>query len=536
MSEIQEHLERHAEMKEIRAIEEPHWREIAMMIRPDDRDFDAHVQRRRDDSAIFDATPIYALDNFAGGIFSQLTNPMNRWFGLGIADKDLERWQPVAQWLYRHTDRLLATFTDAVSPFYSEVKPWLANLGAFGWSCMYNEEMPGEARIVDRSIPIGETFIATDALGFTTTVHREFSLNGRQAKQKFKTNYINGMNDDKHRYVFVHCVYPNPDYVPKAIGHKGAKYLSCYVSPDLQDFSRDGFYYELPYQIPQWNRRSGRPYPTGPGHLARADIAMLQDMERTHIVAGQFAAEPPLLVHDMSVITAADIEPNAVLYGTMNAESGKRIIDVLSRGTDVKLSMAQSEQRRNAIRQAFYFSVMQLMNRPEMTATEFLGFQKEMLQLMAPNLVQIQQGGLSPLIARRWNILMRAGQIEPPPAELAGHEITVNYVSPLAKLMKVAEAQGVSQFLSAVAPVVQARPETADKLNGDRIIDILRDGLVSDPSVTVDDATVAKIRQARAQQQQQAIQLQAAEQAANIGATVSHAQQAATLAKKRTAA
>ena len=73
MDETRERLDRHAEMKQLRAIEEPPWRDIAALFDPDDRDFDAHVQRRRDDSTIFDGTPCYALDNFAGGTFDQMT-------------------------------------------------------------------------------------------------------------------------------------------------------------------------------------------------------------------------------------------------------------------------------------------------------------------------------------------------------------------------------------------------------------------------------------------------------------------------------
>lgn len=542
LTEAEARLDRHGEMRQERAIEEPHWRDIALLFRPDDRDFDAHVQRRRDDTAIFDATQIYALDNFAGGLFSQMTNPMNKWMGLGIADKDLEKYPPVKQWLFRHATKVLATFSDAVSPFYAEVPAWYSNIGAFGWGAMYSEELVGQAKIADRAIPIGESFIGTDAQGFVNEFHREFSLTGRQAKGMRDTggcwcdDPLISKTDDKARKVFVHSVWPNPDYVPGRLGQRGAQFLSAYVSPDASGFYREAFYYEMPFSVPFWNRRSGRAYPTGPGHIARSDAAMLQEMERSHIVAAQFAAEPVYLVHDKSVISAGDIEPNAVLYGTMNRDNGKQLIDTLERRSDIKLSLAQSEQRRNAIRQAFLFSILQLLNRPEMTATEFLGFSKEFLQLAAPNLVRIQQGGLSPLIARRFKILQRAGAIEPPPPELAGHAINIEYVSPLDKLMKVAEAQGVQQWLGAILPICQVDPEAVDNVDTDRTIAILADGFVTDPSVLRDPAVVAQRRQARAQAQAQAAKMQAIEQAANVGATVSHAQQAATLAKKRVAA
>src|SRR5579885_1186356 len=142
-------LDRHQEMKDLRAIEEPHWRDIALVFRPDDRDFDAHIQRRRDDTAIFDSTQIYALDDFAGGIFGQLTNPANRWAELTLADKDLASYQPVKKWLWDTMTLIFASASEGVSRFYSEVPAWFANIGAFGFGTMYSEEVVGQERITD---------------------------------------------------------------------------------------------------------------------------------------------------------------------------------------------------------------------------------------------------------------------------------------------------------------------------------------------------------------------------------------------------
>jgi Bacteriophage head to tail connecting protein len=539
----EQRLQRHQEMKEVRAIEEPHWRDIAWLLRPDDRDFDAHLQRRRDDTAIFDSSPLYALDDFVGGFFSQATNPENRWFELETPDLDLNKWQPVKAWLWRRTNQMLASFTPAVSPFYAEVPDWYAQIGAFGWSAMYSAERVGEGRITDRAIPIGEAFMDTDADGEVNEFDREFSLTGRQAKRKFAGAPAIADLKDTSRYVFVHAVWPNDDYRPGKIGLKGMKYCSCYVSPDVKDFyvgalaGLEEGYYEFPYAPPRWKRRSGRVYPTGPGHTARADISMVNEMARSNLVAAQFAAEPPLLVHEKADVIAADIEPNAILYGTMNAENGKKLMDTLQRAQNLPVSLQMQEATRNNIRTAFRWGIMQLIaQRPQMTATEFLGFQEEDLKLMGPGLVRVQNEGLTNLIARRWRILDRAGAFDhdPPPPELAGQPLAVHYVSPLAKMMKVSEAKGALSWVNALLPYAQVRPEILDNVDGDNLAIVVHDGFTSDPSLITDPRKRDQARADRAAAQQSQLQMAAAEQAANIHATVSHAQQASTLAKQRT--
>ncbi|NJL73012.1 MAG: hypothetical protein HC888_16430 [Candidatus Competibacteraceae bacterium] len=91
------------------------------------------------------------------------------------------------------------------------------------------------------------------------------------------------------------------------------------------------------------------------------------------------------------------------------------------------------EQRRNAVREGFYFSLMQMVGSPNMTATEWMGRQEEKLRLLGPNLGRIQSEFLSPLIKRRFGLLQRAEQLPPPPEEIQGSAMRIEYVSPLAR-------------------------------------------------------------------------------------------------------
>lgn len=526
-------LKRHDELKNERAREEGTWRELALLLRPDDKDFNVNtVNSQRDEADIFDSTPLYALDNFVGGVFGQLVNPVNRWFELGVLeDPDLGKWQPIAQYLWAASNRVYGSLSPGVSGFYARAPAWFANIGAFGFGALSQEEWVGHGQIIDRAIPIGETYLGLNAVGDIDRVHREFALTGRQVVEKFGRHLEKDCREDA-RYIIVHAVYRNLDFEPNRLGPRGMPFASAYRSRELKNLRLDGGYFELPYHVPTWNERANSAYPTGPGHNARADAAMLQEMERTHLVAGQHAAEPLILVRDESVMSVADIMPNNIVYGAVN-DAGKQLVQTLDRKQQLQLSMAQSEQRRAAIRTAFYYGIMQLVQRPQMTATEFLGFQEETLKLMAPNLVRIQTGGLSPFIARRWRILERAGQLPPPPPELAGKNLTIEYVSPLAKVQKMANGRAVLQWQQAVEQMALTDPAVRDWFNGDGAAPVIHEAFTAVPGVIRDAREVAAIRQARAQQAQQAAQLEQMGQAVTIAAEASHAQQAASLASQR---
>lgn len=523
--------DRHGELKAKRAREEGEWREIAELIRPEEAHIGSGSKKDRTHDEIFDSTPLQALDDFKGGLFSQSTNPADRWFELSIADDDLKAWGPVKDYLWNFTQLIYASFGPAASAFYPMIPATFADLGAFGTGNFYTDLPQGAGRFTDVCTPLSESYIETDASGYLIRFHREFEWTGAQLQRAY--GEAAKEFDDRSEYRIIHAVYENPDYERGRIGPRGMQYSSSYLRADGSGrFRVEKGYFEMPYVSIPWDLRPGR-YARGPGHRARPDVNTLNEMERSHLTAGQFAAEGLFLTNDDSLISAADIEPRRLLHGAIN-DQGKRLFDRVEMGGELHLTMAQSEQRRDAIRKAFLFSIMQLVNRPQMTATEFLGFREEELRLMGPNLGRIHTYGLAPLIARRARILQRAGMVPPPPRELSGHNLDVSFTSPLAKAQKIGQARAIMQFAGQAIVWAQADPSVIDKCDFDKAMDAIGDGFGVPPGVVRSDDEVAKIREARAQQQAQAVQVEQAAQMSKVYADVAHANQAQTKSAQRT--
>jgi Xaa-Pro aminopeptidase len=132
-------------------------------------------------------------------------------------------------------------------------------------------------------------------------------------------------------------------------------------------------------------------------------------------------------------------------------------------------------------------------------------------------------------------MLTRARRIPPPPPEMSGQAMRIEFVSPFAKALKLAKARGATQLAQTALSLKELFPDIADNLNGDNLIATIHDGVSSDPSLIRDPREVQAMRQARAQAQAQQVQIEQMAQAASTYADVAHAQQAQTLAGGRKA-
>lgn len=526
MLEISDLTKDHEAMRDERRLEEPAWRDIARIVSPDEQDFDKNSTTDPDAYDVYDSTPLMALEEFAGGMFGESINPAERWMELAIADKDLQKWGPVQGWLYRRASKHLRSLMPSASNFYTEATAWFSNLGRYGNAFQYQEEWVGRGMIIDKSIAAGQAFIRLDPAGHLERFDREWKWTGRQMKAFYGAAAASC--DDARQYQLLHAVYPNPDFRPGMLGPRGMMFASTSWSPDDKAFRVDKAYYEMPYHALFWNTRAGKSYARGPGHIARPDMNTLNEMERANLIDAQFAAEPLILTNKEGIFTAADIVPNSVLEGAIT-EQGKELVKTLQRGDNPQRAENKTDQVRNRVKEAFKFSMMQLINRPQMTATEWMGWKEEKLRTLGPQLVRIQQG-LGTYVARRDRILDRAGQFadDPMPPELAGHPIAVEFVSPLAKAQKLAQGRAVLQWIGALGQIAEftKNPAVMDVVNTDGSARVLHDGMVGMPDVINDQKAVEQIRQARAQQMLEQQKMEQAAQGAGIIADVAHAAKA----------
>src|SRR5690606_36004887 len=101
------------------------------------------------------------------------------------------------------------------------------------------------------------------------------------------------------------------------------------------------------------------------------------------------------------------------------------------------------------------FLAMLLSDRREMTAREVSERHDEKLLMLGPVLERVNDEVLDPLIDRTFAIMNRRGLLPPPPAELQGEQLKVEYISILHQAQKLVGTVGMERFMSVVGAAGQ---------------------------------------------------------------------------------
>ena len=269
----------------------------------------------------------------------------------------------------------------------------------------------------------------------------------------------------------------------------------------------------MPFCVPRFNKDSVSIYGRSPAMSCLPDVKMVNKMSEVSIRAAQKQIDPPLMVPDDGFLLPVRTTPGALnFYRTGTRDR----MEPLQAGVQNPIGLAMEEQRRNAIRAAFYVDQLQLQEGPQMTATEVLQRNEERMRLLGPVMGRLQSELLQPLIQRSFQLMLRNERFVQPPEELQGQDIEIEYVSPLAKAQKLTDLQSTLRGIEIFTQLDQTVP-VMDYLDPDGMVKYLVEVTGMPAQVIRSNEEVAAMReeqqQAQAQAQSQQDQMMIAEQA-----------------------
>ena len=507
-------IERLDGLKVWRSNYEPSWNDIANLLRPIGKGFSSErVEGQKKHTRIYDSSPIMALENFKGGLYSAVTPPGTMWFELQHVDDDMNEYGPVKDYLSVVNKRVWRSFGAGVSAFYNQVTSVWGDLGAFGTGVLYSAEQFPKQRFLDRARALHECWIDTDESDSVDTLYRKYQLSARAIALKAQAEdpddrwnvpakiITEAEKSPGNKFWVIHAVYPEA----KPGLSYGKMFKECYVLEEGKHTLKENGYFEFPYMTPRWDVAAGERYGTGCGHVALSDIKSLNIARRSNLNMMDRAARPTILTSKENDIGGGIAPyPGEIVYGGLNAE-GKQLVQAMGEGKNPNIALEMEERIANSVKDAFYFGLMQIVGSRDMTATEFLGRDDERQRLLGPYLGRIETEFLSPVVLRRVGMLDRAGQLPPMPKELADQPggLQVRYVSPLARLQRQGEAESANRVIMSMMNLAQSRPDIMDRLDVDKTAEIIADGFGARGILNSRDIA-QQIRDARDQQAQAA--------------------------------
>jgi hypothetical protein len=510
-----------------------HWREISEYQQPRLGRYmvtDVNKGWKRHNS-IYDNTAIGASRTLAAGMMSGMTSPARPWFKMELADRELVEYGPVKSWLFTCTNLIRDIF--ARSNTYRSLHQGYEELGLFGtWATVV---LPDYDNVIHHyPMTIGEYAIGTDHRGRVNTLGREFQMTVGQIVSQFGlencSTTIKSMYDRNQLDAWVpvvHMVEPNHNRDMKKRDNRNMAYSSMYLELGGNEdkfLSQSGFK-KFPALCPRWAVTGNDIYGNSPGMEAQGDVKQLQHEQLRKSQGIDYQVNPPLQVPTQYKDAARSRLPGGIMYADVT-QAGGGIRSAFEVNLNLQHLLEDINDVRGRIRSAYYADLFMMLandTRSGITATEVAERHEEKMLMIGPVLERLHDELLKPLIDMTFDYCAEAGILPPPPKELQGVELNVEFISTLAQAQRIVSAQGMDRLLATVGNIAGLNPGVLDKIDFDQAVDDYGQMYGVNPEIIVPDDVVAKKRAEREQQQK------AMEQAATMPQMVESAKTASEI-------
>lgn len=501
--------------------------EVAELMRPLREDWEHETEGRPRGVRRYDGTAVLALDQAGASIYSMLTATDNIWAPLEFEEEWRKDDAEARQWINEVNRAVFRSLDPARDNFYNDAPEVILDSIGLGDGVFYSSRQPGSELFHSKAIPWRECAFDIGNFGEVTHFDRWYSepiwnvaeLFGEDRLPEAFKKRLNAQPNEKTR--LLHTVVPANGSNRISSVHR---FLSCYVLVEASHALSWGGYRDMPYYVSRWGVGSGQTYGMGRGLFALPDTQILNEMSRTSIVAAQKVAEPPMAAHD-ELAGLVSMDPNALNYGAID-DAGNQLVQPIQTGANVGITLEMMDQRRQAIKDAFYHAMLSLVGSPTPSVVEILKNDERRDQSMGPNLSRIISEFLAPFIEGRYRELLRAGRIPPAPPVAQNAKLKVRFVSPLAKAHKAAAAQATLAAVRGVAEVAAVDPRARHAIHGIRAAKRVIDGFAAPDDIMATAEEIEAALEGEAQQQEGAEALEVAERGGRAVASMAQAQMA----------
>lgn len=499
---LRKHLVRRMRsMRAQRSAQESLWQEVSRFAQPTvnryisayagQTNYSADVNVRSTDtlnSKLLDGRAVRASDTLGNGMFSGLSSPSRPWFKLTVSDPDLARFQAVKEWTDIVERRLYDLFSS--TNFYTTLKSGYHELGLFGIEAGLLEEH-WRYGLVNHPLTCGEFWIGVDDGLVPDSLYRRTDMSALQHCQKFckgrtpsqalprQVYEAYDRGNYEQQFPVYHAVEPNDLMQSGRRDYKGKRFRSVYWSGACDEaegameekaiLSIGGFGAK-PFYTARWDIRGSDIYASNyPGVRALADVRQLQLQALRKQQAIDFTVKPalrgPATLNNMAVA----LQPGRITaMAGVDKDSFGAIWEVDPKAIgEIREDIAETRQ---AVDEGFYADLFNAITNmagiQPRNVEEIASRNEEKLTQLGPVVERVNQEKLKAAIDRGFNILLTTNSLPPPPPELRGVDLQVEFISVLAQAQRLIGLGGIERTFGFALSIAQAWPEAVDALDG----------------------------------------------------------------------
>jgi hypothetical protein len=502
------------ELQQERHSWETHWLDVRDLIEPQrGRRITGHADdTNRGDRKSYkrvNGVATRALNILASGMQSGLTSKARQWFMLSHPDQDLNKYRPVRMWYDQVQTILEGVFRR--SNIYSSFLHVYKEMAAFGQGAVLLTDHPDNT-LFTKPYTTGTYYMSVDEWGAVDAFFQTEWLSARQIVGKYGMDAVT--SDIRHayetgkleaRYEVVNAYLLHPEQYGLSVNENRpvASVHFLAQSGNEDRFLKVSGFYSFPVMTPRWDVIDNDVYGQSPTRDVIEDVKMLQSMAFDMLKGVKKTVSPPMRIPPELERRGLNTSPDALnVVSSMNEHA---VAPLITPGMNLQHLQASIAELEGNIRDGYYnslFLALLTQDNPQMTAREVAERHEEKLLMLGPVLERIHSELLDPVLARTYMIAYNAGLIPPPPMELEGEPVQIEYISILSQAQKAVGVNRIEQSLSFMANMAAVYPEIRHAVDPYRTLESYNNmiGVQADIFVDEDDYN-QKVAQEQQQQQ-----------------------------------
>jgi hypothetical protein len=503
------------------------WKNMRDFLAPNDGQFEGDQPNDGDrrDRKMNNKRPMRSAQIAAAGMASGMASQARPWFALA-APNGVQQTASIDRWLYDVADAIRLVLSK--SNLYNILPQVFHSQAVYGTAAM--SALPDDEDVIRfHHYPVGTFALDTSARGVVDTFFREYTMTPRQMAQQFgKDNLSVNVKNAAERGELTpikvcHLIEPNPDADMQRVDNAAMPWRSTYWEKGGNDgmVLRQSGFTAFPVMAPRWDVNGVNVYGTGPGDVALGKSRELQLLEADKLRVVQQYARPAVTAPLSMRGQAASLVPGGIAWVPDNLV-GQSFQPAYTPDPNILPNLrSEINECIRAISEAFFEDLFLMISQSEgtMTAYEVSQRKEEKMLMLGPVVERNNDELFDPLMNQvfavmleqsmpRWmGLLPGVPLIPPPPEELAGMPLTVEYVSILAQAQKSVAAGSIERALQFTSMLVQSGVHDAfDAIDADEAQRGYYAAIGAPPIMLRDVKQVEAIRQGRAEaaaQQQQ---------------------------------
>ena len=499
---------------------------------------------------VFDSTGPKANRKMAAALIGLMWQGFKKSVRLNPA-KNIDVTQEVKDYFEEVMDRAGRAFDDPRAGFILSQEEYMIDQGCFGTSGIGCFEGT-ESHLLFQAWGVDEITIEEGENGYVRTIYREFEVPVSRAEADYGLENLSErvqelFNEGKMNDMvkFLHIIAPADKGEEKS-------YQSLTYEYDTKKLVKRSGFFEFPVPVSRFYKRRNEIYGRSPAMDALSDILEINATKEARISAIEKSLDPPLGVYDDSLLGNEEVDTSAGginVFATSGRIANQNPIFPLFTVETIREADKSIEDLMRSINE--HFSVDRLLdfnNETRMTLGEAQMRQQIRSEALGSLFSRQQNELYTPLIERGMNVLFRKGvlgvargteeeqillaQGEEPfymPDEVAKVALRgddyfeIEYITPAARMLETAEAQGVLRSWEFALNIAQANPEILDNLDPDKSLGIIARSEGAPDSIIRAPEVIEQIRVSRAQQIQEQMQREQAQQEVDIARGVGEA-------------